>query len=175
MGYSCSNCQSNDDQNIIEIAKKQYYYKVGNRKLHIKYGEALKNITGAGLAHHCLLYDDEIFELLKDGYHRRKFDECNDFNEYSWSPIYQGYSTKSPDELDNFIKDKVDKEYNAIKNNCQHFVDICLLFLDYKKGIKYNNEEMCCGHCIGLNIKAADKLIADFYGRRYLIPFHNIY
>ena len=36
--------------------------------------------------HHCLLYNNEIFESLKDGYHRRKKEDCKDLREYNWDP-----------------------------------------------------------------------------------------
>ena len=158
-GYLCT--KKYEDINTLQLTVVEYRFKVGKRNLHIKnylsnLGDISANIiskaTKGGLAHHCLLYGEEIFELDQNGYHRRNYIYCDDYKEYVWSKDKKGISSITPDELDNHIRNKGNLKYDAITNNCQHFVAFCLTFINEELAIKYKNEEMCCGPCIGPNI-----------------------
>ena len=137
-----------------------YDFKVGMRDLDSKsldFGTGLSGKCSGkiseGLMHHCLFYDDEIFELLKDGYHRRNKSDCNDFNKYKWNSELEGTSCFSPNDLDKYIKDNGNLKYDPINNNCQHFVKFCLEKLkDYpyrepdqlNEVVEKYKEKMCC-------------------------------
>ena len=123
---------------------KIYEYKLGIRELDTALGEQLDNISNK-LTHHCLLYGDEIFELLRDGYHRRNKSDCDDYDKYTWDSEICGTSIISPDDLDDYIKNYANLKYNAITNNCQDFVMFLLKKVDPGKINKYTKNKMCSG------------------------------
>lgn len=123
----------------------EYQYKLGMRELHNSYNVRCGCISN-GLMHHCLLYHNEIFELLQDGYHRRKTVDCEDFSEYKWDSEICGTSTISPDDLDDYIRKFGNLTYDKFFNNCQDFVLFCLKKMDCTKSEKYRSK-MCSGSC----------------------------
>ena len=124
----------------------RYDYKVGSRNLNNSLGDQKPcSCKTSGFSHHCLLYNDEIFELLQDGYHRRKKNDCQDFDEYEWFPDLRGTSTISPDDLDKYIRNFGNLVYNWHSNNCQHFVNFCLKKLDPNaRTVEIHKSKMCC-------------------------------
>ena len=166
-GYLCTQKYENIITQNLEIV--EYRFKIGFRNLHINNNcsnlgdisaNILAKVTKGGLCHHCLLYGVEIFELIEDGYHRRLCTNCDDYYEYDWPDRLRGTSRISPDELDNHIRKNGNLKYDAIKNNCQHFVVFCLLFINEEMAKKYKDDEMCCGPCIGPNIPRKKKVVS---------------
>ena len=122
-----------------------YEYKVGYRNLNSSLIDKPCSCKTKGISHHCLLYNDEIFEFLQSGYHRTKKKDCRDFDEYEWFSDIQGTSNISPDNLDKYIRNFFKLEYNLHSNNCQHFVNFCLEKLDPNaKIIEKHKRKMCC-------------------------------
>ena len=156
MGAGCY-CSPFINKNY-EFEIKKYFYQVGIRNLHITNyignlgddcADCLAFTSKRGLTHHCLKLGDEIFELISDGYHRRKTTECPDYYEYIWSQKIKGNTDITPDELDKYIIEKGNLIYHSIKNNCQDFVKFCLRKINNDLVIHYHSET-CLGPCIPL-------------------------
>ena len=113
--------------------KSIFYFKVGIRPLNNRLGgcsaKCAKAINDLSLFHHCLLYEDEIFEFSKAGYQRRYINDCTDKDKYEWLSDFQGRSDVNPNDLDRYIflyGNFTSSDYSIFNNNCQTFVYFCL-------------------------------------------------
>ena len=149
MGVSCSDCQMAILGEPKRFESRTYIFIVGRRLLHINYlSKCLSSTTGQRMTHHCLLYDDDIFELVDSGFSRKNKKSCSDFYEYTWIEKYKGRSDINPDDLEKKIKNEISTKYNPFTNNCQHFVRFCLKILAPNNNImneEYEKEETCIG------------------------------